>query len=38
MTRRQKDPLRPLTDAVGQLGGVGDAVSGVLAQIRGILG
>jgi len=32
------DPLRPLTDAVGELGGVGGAVSGVLDQIRGILG
>lgn len=32
------NPLTPLTDAVGEIGGVGTAVGGVLDSIRGILG
>jgi len=32
------NPLAPLTNTVGEVGGVGDAVSGVLGSIRGILG
>jgi hypothetical protein len=32
------NPLQPLTDSVGAVGGVGDAVGGVLESIRGILG
>jgi phage protein U len=32
------NPLKPLTDSVGAIGGVGDAVGGVLDQIKRILG
>jgi hypothetical protein len=32
------NPLKPLTDSVGEVGGVGTAVSGVLDSLRGILG
>jgi hypothetical protein len=32
------NPLKPLTDSVGSVGGVGEAVAGVLDSIRGVLG